>query len=144
MHNLEQRLAAAKYEGRRWRRITSGLGVSLLTVLFIAAKKEAIVPEMVIARKFVAVNERGEPVAMMGHVKNVGLLGVSTADGTLAFVATATNDARGVVSIYNRLGRQLVTIGSNKSGHGLVSTSHRERSQPIAAMPVAGAARSGG
>ncbi|HQU44374.1 MAG TPA: hypothetical protein PK867_16255 [Pirellulales bacterium] len=147
MRHFQQRLRAAEKEGRRWRRTTCALAVSCLAVAFMAAKKhEVIVPELVIARKFVALNERGQPVAIMGHAKNVGLLGVSAADGSLMFVATSTDDGRGVVCTYNHLGRQLVEIGSDKSGHGSVSTSHRDRGLPIANRPATGTAsqRSGG
>jgi len=147
MQNFQQRLRAADKEGRRWRRATCALTASCLAMAFVAAKKHAVtVPELVIARKFVALNERGEPVAIMGHAKNVGLLGVSAADGSLMFVATSTDDGRGVVCTYNHLGRQLVEIGSDKSGHGSVSTSHRDRGMPIATRSATRTAgqRSGG
>lgn len=144
---LQQRLSAAEHEGRRWRRATCALAVSCLAVAFVAAKRrEILVPEFVIARKLVAVNERGEPVAIMGHVRDMGLLGVSSGDGTLMFVATATDEGRGVVSTYNHLGRELVTIGSDKTGHGLVSAPRRDRGLPFANRPATRTAslRSGG
>jgi hypothetical protein len=145
MEDLETRLSEAETEGRRWRRLTCALTIAVAAVLLVAAKKQqSIVPELIIARRLVAVNERGELVALMGHVKNVGIMGIATADGTMMFAATSA-DGRGVASTYNHLGRELVTTGSDRSGQGTIFLSSQQRGMRVAKeSPVSAGSQPGG
>ncbi|HVC93746.1 MAG TPA: hypothetical protein VND64_08650 [Pirellulales bacterium] len=120
---LESRLAVLERANRRWKWSSMALGVGLLAVTAIAADKPApVMPDIVFARKFVAVNERNEPVAVLGHSKNVGLVGVTSADGKMLFVASASDRGHGLVATFDDDGRKLVAIGANSAGEGRVST----------------------
>lgn len=133
LHALQRRLEAVEKSSRRWKWATLALGLTLLTLTAVAADKpERSTPEVVIARKFVAVNERGEPVAFLGHSKNVGLVGISDSQGHLVFVASANDRGNGIVATYNGEGRKLVALSDTKQGEGQVTTYNRGRSAPIA------------
>lgn len=147
MSELEHRLWLAEQNGCRWRRITVACGLTLMALTAIAAKNPGVlVPDLALARRFVAVNERGEPVAFLGHAKNAGLLGIAGSDGGLVFVASQTDHGQGVVATYTPLGRELVKLGVDPTGNGLVSTTPRAYAPPLArrSAPGAGASRSGG
>lgn len=133
LHAIERRLEAVEKSSRRWKWTTLALGLTLLALTAVAADKpEHSTPAVIIARKFVAVNERGEPVAFLGHSKNVGLVGVSDSQGHLVFVASANDRGHGIVATYNGEGRKLVALGETKQGDGQVTTFNRGRSAPLA------------
>jgi hypothetical protein len=121
--NIEARLAAVEKSNRRWRNAGIAFGLGLLLVTSAAADKpdEDRIPDVIYARKFVAVNERNEPVAFMGHENNVGIVSVADTDGSLLFAASATDSGHGVVSTYDRDGRALVSVGANHSGDGHIA-----------------------
>lgn len=120
---LELRLTAVEKTNHRWKWSTAALGMALWAVTSMGAEKpKAVVPELAIARKFVAVNDRGEPVAVLGHSKNVGLFGVCDDDGSFIVVASASDDGRGMVSTFDEDGNELVTLDATPTGKGEVVT----------------------
>lgn len=123
MSDFEQRLAVVERSNRRWKWCGSLLGLSLLLATAVAADApdETKIPDVIYARKFVAVNEHNEPVAFMGHCKNVGIVSVADPDGTLLFVASATDSGHGVVTTFDGDGHPLVSVGANHSGDGHVA-----------------------
>ena len=132
METLEQRVAAIEQSNRRWKRSTVALGVIALAVIGIAADEAPQIPDLVIARKFVAVNERGEPVAILGHTNNVGIVGVSDSDGSMLFAASADDEGQGIVTTYDATGHKLVTLGASRSGVGHIATYQQGRMHSIA------------
>jgi hypothetical protein len=147
VENLEQRIVAIEKSNRHWKLGNAAVGMALLLVVAVAAEKAPQIPEVVIARKFVALNERGEPVAVLGHTKNVGIIGVSDCDGNMVFAASANDEGDGVVTTYDGAGHELVTLGVDKSGLGKVTTHHRGATTTVAkkGKPVESvAARKGG
>ncbi|HUY91407.1 MAG TPA: hypothetical protein VMV10_21895 [Pirellulales bacterium] len=124
MQSFEARLAAIEKSNRRWKWMTLTLALVLLSVTGIAAgtpEKDENVPEVIYARKFVAVNDRGEPVAFMGHSKNVGMVSVAGPGGDLLVVASATDNGDGIITTYNDEGHRLVTMGASHRGDGHVA-----------------------
>lgn len=140
MHNFDERLAAVERSNRRWKWSAIALGLGLLVITSVAADRPSdAVPDVVYARKFVAINERGEPVAFMGHSKNVGMVSVADPDGALLFVASATDSGHGVASTFNNKGHKLVTMGANHAGDGHVAIYDQEGKellQRISAQPA--------
>lgn len=119
MQAIEARLEAIEQSNRRWKWLSLALGVALLFVTGVAADGQGNnVPEVIYARKFVAVNDRGEPVAFMGHTKNVGMVSVASPDGGLLVVASANDQGDGIITTYNDEGHRLVTMGAGRSGDG--------------------------
>ncbi|HVA50419.1 MAG TPA: hypothetical protein VNH11_28980 [Pirellulales bacterium] len=137
LQQLERRLVAIEQSNRRWKfsGIVLGLGLFLATSMA-ADKPEDAIPDVIYARKFVAVNERNEPVAFMGHEKNVGIVSVAAADGTLLFAASATDSGHGVVSTFDREGRALVCVSANQSGDGHI-TVFDDRGDAVSQRPEA-------
>lgn len=123
LQKIEERLAAIEKSNRRWKYSGIVLGLGLLLVISAAADKpdEERIPDIIVARKFVAVNERNEPVAFLGHEKNVGIVSVASSNGSLLFAASATDSGHGVVSTYDREGRALVRVGADRTGDGHIS-----------------------
>ena len=140
VHNFEERLAAIEKSNRRWKWSAAALGLGLLVITTVAADKPSdAVPDVVYARKFVAINERGEPVAFMGHAKNVGMVSVADPEGALLFVASATDSGHGVASTFDNRGRKLVTMGANHAGDGHVAIydqEGKELSPRVGAQPA--------
>ncbi|HUY34692.1 MAG TPA: hypothetical protein VMV69_18245 [Pirellulales bacterium] len=133
LENLESRLAALERANCRWKWSSIGLGVGFLAVTAIAADKPApVMPDIVFARKFVAVNDRNEPIAVLGHSKNVGLIGITDPEGKMLFVASASDHGHGLVATFDDDGRKLVTIGANPAGEGRVTTHDPRDRLPVA------------
>lgn len=132
MQSIEARLAAIEKSNRRWKWMSLTLGLVLLAVTAVAAdtpEKDKTVPEVIYARKFVAVNDRGEPVAFMGHSKNVGMVTVAGPGGGLLVVASATDNGDGIITTYNDEGQKLVSLGAGHSGDGHVAIYDQEGKQ---------------
>lgn len=152
LRQLELRLMAIEKGNRRWKYSGVVLGLGLLLVVSMAADRpEDPIPDVIYARKFVAVNERNEPVAFMGHEKNVGIVSIAAADGSLLFAASATDSGHGVVSTYDRQGHCLVHCGATPSGdghitvfddHGQAISQRSDASSRTAVQPVSSRGRS--
>jgi hypothetical protein len=139
--SFERRLDAVETSNRRWRYAALLLGLGVLIVTSVAADRPAEdrIPDVIYARKFVAVNERNEPVAFMGSEKNTGMVSIAASDGTLLFAASATESGHGIVSTFDRQGRALVCFGANRSGDGHVAVydEHgKDVSQPATTQAV--------
>jgi len=127
VQGIEDRLKAIEKSNRRWKWSAILLGVAFMAMTNIAADKpDDATPDIIYARKFVAVNERGEPVAFMGHSNNVGMISIADAKGTLLFAASATDTGHGVVSTFDAEGRRLVAVGANQHGVGHVAVFDRQ------------------
>ncbi|HUY34693.1 MAG TPA: hypothetical protein VMV69_18250 [Pirellulales bacterium] len=127
MRDFEERLTAIERGSGRWKWTAVVLGVSFLTVTAAAADKpEATMPDVIYARKFVAVNEADEPVAYMGHQNNMGMLCVVAPHGKCLFVASCTDSGQGMMCIFDADGRNLVTVGAKPNGEGHVAVHDRQ------------------
>ncbi|HVC93745.1 MAG TPA: hypothetical protein VND64_08645 [Pirellulales bacterium] len=145
MRDFEERLAAIERGSGRWKWTAVVLGVSLLTVTAAAAEKpETTIPDVIYARKFVAVNEANQPVAYMGHQNNLGMLCVVDPDGTLLFVASCTRSGQGMLCTFDADGSNLVTVGAKRNGEGHVTVHDRQgndAARRTSAMSVSTAAK---
>jgi hypothetical protein len=135
MSDLEPRLAALERSNRCWKWSTLLLSIAMVLVVAVAADKPVQVPDVIYARKFVAVNQRDEPVALLGHSENAGMVGVAAPDGTLLFVASATDKGHGIMSTYAEDGHHLVSLGADDAGAGRL-TVYDQEGKAIAMEPV--------
>jgi hypothetical protein len=140
---IEQRLGAIERSNRRWKFAGISLGLGLLIITSVAADKPLgdQIPDVIYARKFVAVNERNEPVAFMGHEKNAGMVSIAAPDGTLLFAASTTESGHGIVTTFDRKGRALVCLSATHSGDGHVAV-YDDRGEETAQQPDSSSVRS--
>ena len=79
------------------------------------------VPDVIQARKFEVVDDKGQAVVQLGVNKAGGLVQIQKADGNSVIQLTAHPEG-GTVSAHNGQGRTLVLMGDNEHGAGAFQT----------------------
>lgn len=121
MQALEDRLQKLERTNRRWRWAALGLGTALVAMSAMAAHRADDVADLVQARRFEMVNDKGLPLVAIEQVGGAPLISLRSQEGDPAVTILATDEG-GHLTIANEKLQQVVALGTTVKGAGTVTT----------------------
>jgi hypothetical protein len=122
--NIEQRFAHLERSNRRLRTGLLSLTIAITTVLIVGQAKPEKVPDVIQAKEFQVVNDKGKKLVRMGATEDgkEGMVSTFNGKGQKLVVLGGMKNGEGMVSTYNGKGQVLVELGVTTNGEGMVTT----------------------
>ena len=124
----EERINGLETQVRTLKRIVYGFGCLLVAGVVVSATSLQTIPEVIQARSFEVVNDKGQKLVHISHTYDAGYVGTfstkSSKEGQELVVLTSTVSG-GYIGTHTKEGQEVVKIGT-ENGVGYVATKNKD------------------
>ncbi|MEE9240217.1 MAG: hypothetical protein V3U53_03400 [bacterium] len=122
---VEERLERLERQNRRMKKGFALLALALAGFVTMGQVSRQSVPELISAKKFYVVNDKGQTMVELGSTRLFGYLFVSNRKGRVIATISTNHSGDGMIRTIDSKGRPLVIITSKKNGEGFIATMKR-------------------
>ena len=120
--DIEQRIAHLERSNRHLRIGLVILTIAITTVLIVGQAKPEKVPDVIQAKQFQVVNDKGQKLVRLGAPRGEGGITTYNDKGQALVTLSVMPNGDGAITTLNGKGQNLVALAATADGKGLVNT----------------------
>ena len=123
---MQNEITELRNQVRTLKRIVYGFGCLLVAGVVVSATSLQTVPDVIQAKKFEVVNEKGIAVVALDSFNEKGVINTTDSLGNILFLVISEKGSNGIntgtVTTLNGKGQTVVRLHATESGNGVVET----------------------
>lgn len=121
----EERLRRLERQNQRMKKGFIVLTLALASAVTMGQVIRPSVPNIIQARKFEVVNNRGKTMLELGSTRLFGYMFVSNREGKVVATISTNHSGDGMIRTLDKDGRPLIVLSSKKNGESFIATFKR-------------------